>query len=138
MTDWREFMLWWLAALLASASIVGGRLGRALFLLATDPPDDLIMAKHWERRRRWLAYSELLALPAFATISVSVVAYHQLDPIISVLIAMFLGFVGFAMLLDGAQWLFRKRLGMPQPALATPAVSTPNSPPGGDQSPQGG
>jgi hypothetical protein len=35
---------------------------------------------------------------------------------VAVLIAMAQGMVGFALLLDGAAWLFRKRLGLPAPA----------------------
>ena len=121
MDDWREFLFWWTASLLAAATIVGGRLGMALFRMAPDPPEDVKLAAHWARRRRWLAFSEILALPSFATVAVSAVAYWKLDPIVAVLLAMFLGGVGFAMLLDGAQWLFRKRLGMP--SEATPASS---------------
>ncbi|MCC6478346.1 MAG: hypothetical protein IT552_03975 [Sphingomonadaceae bacterium] len=113
MNDWREFIFWWLASLIAGATIVGGKLGMFLFRISSDPPDDVKAAAHWLRRRRWLAYSELSALPAFATIGVSIVAYYKIDPILSVLISMFLGGVGFVLLLDGVQWLFRKRLGMP-------------------------
>jgi Trk-type K+ transport system membrane component len=65
------------------------------------------------RSGRWLAYSEVSALPAFATIGVTAVAYGDLSPIAGVLIAMVLGAIGFPLFLDGAQWLFRKRLGMP-------------------------
>lgn len=118
MEELRDFLFWWLAALIAAATIVGGRLGMFLFRLAADPPDDPILALHWTRRRRWLAWSELSALPAFATISVTAVEYWGLNPIVAVLIAMFLGGVGFAMLLDGAQWLFRKRLGLPDMGAA--------------------
>lgn len=85
-----------------------------LFRVATDPPDDIVLAAHWQRRRRWMSWSELSALPAFATIAVTAVQYWKLDPIVAVLIAMFLGGVGFLLLLDGAQWLFRCRIGMPQ------------------------
>jgi hypothetical protein len=130
MNDWREFLFWWLASLLAAATVVGGRLGRALFLLATDPPDDTKLAAHWARRRRWLAISELMALPSFATIAVSAVAYYKLDPIVAVLLAMFLGGIGFALLLDGAQWLFRKRLGLPPTtANASATATSPANPP---------
>ena len=121
MNDWREFLFWWTTSLLAAATIVGGRLGMALFRMAPDPPEDIKLAAHWARRRRWLAFSEILALPSFATVAVSAVAYWKLDPIVAVLLAMFLGGVGFAMLLDGAQWLFRKRLGMPSEATPTPS-----------------
>ena len=128
MNDWREFLFWWTASLLAAATIVGGRLGMALFRMAPDPPEDVKLAAHWARRRRWLAFSEILALPSFATVAVSAVAYWKLDPIVAVLLAMFLGGVGFTLLLDGAQWLFRKRLGMidPAPAQGLPPSNAEN------------
>ncbi len=115
MDDWRDFLIWWSLSIAAAATVVIGRLGMSLFRLSQDPPEDERGAKIWERRRRWLAWSELMALPSFATIAVSLVAYWKLDPIVSVLMSMFLGGVGFALLLDAAQWLFRKRLGMDQP-----------------------
>lgn len=110
----REYVYLWVIAILASASVVGGKIGSLMWGLAPDPPVDPIAAQHWARRRRWLAYSEVSALPAFATIGVTSVAYGELNPIAGVLIAMALGAVGFPLLLDGAQWLFRKRLGMPE------------------------
>lgn len=114
MKDWQELVILWLIYVVAAATVVGGKLGLFLFRLAADPPDDEKLARLWERRRRWLAYSELSALPAFATIAVALVKYRQLDPVLGVLISMFLGGVGFALLLDGAQWVFRKRLGLPE------------------------
>ena len=110
----REWIHLWLLALLASATVVGGKIGSFLWGLAPDPPSDPAAAVSWTRRRRWLAYSEISALPAFATIGVTAVAYGSLNPIAGVLIAMALGAIGFPLLLDGAQYLYRKRLGMPQ------------------------
>lgn len=110
----REAIHLWVIALLAAATIVGGKIGSLMWGLAPDPPADPLAAAHWARRRRWLAWSEISALPAFATIGVTSVAYGELNPIAGVLIAMALGAVGFPLLLDGAQWLFRKRLGMPE------------------------
>lgn len=114
LNDWRAFFFWWGAALFASTMVVVARLGIKLFGVAIDPPEDPVRALHWARRRRWLAISEISALPAFATISVVLVAYYQLNPIAAVLIAIAQGFVGFPLLLDGAAWLFRQRLGMQQ------------------------
>lgn len=112
LNDWRDFLFWWCAALFAGTMVVVARLGIKLFGTAIDPPEDAAMALHWARRRRWLAISEISALPAFATVSVVLVAYYQLNPIAAVLIAIAQGFVGFPLLLDGASWLFRQRIGM--------------------------
>jgi len=110
--NWRDFFFWWVAALFASTMIVVARLGFRLYGQAEDPPSDPALAAHWERRRRWLAISEISTLPAFATVSVVLVSYYKLDPVAGVLIAMMQGFIGFPLLLDGAAWLFRRRLGM--------------------------
>jgi len=112
LNDWRDFLFWWCASLFAGTMVVVARLGIKLFGTAIDPPDDAAMALHWARRRRWLAISEVSALPAFATVSCVLVAYYRLNPIAAVLIAIAQGFVGFPLLLDGASWLFRQRLGM--------------------------
>jgi H+/gluconate symporter-like permease len=58
------------------------------------------------------------ALPAFATVSVVLVSFYHLNPVAAVLIAMAQGMVGFALLLDGAAWLFRKRIGLPAHAAS--------------------
>lgn len=125
MDDWREFLIWWLLSLLSAATVVGGKIGLFLWKMAPDPPSDPVLAAHWRRRRRWLAYAELSALPAFATVAVAITAQRQAEPILAVLIAMALGAVGFTLLLDGVQWLFRQRLGLPD------AVGDTNKP--GDQ-----
>lgn len=114
MHDWRDFLLWWFASLIAGATVVGGKLGVLLWKMAPDPPADPLLAAHWRRRRRWLAYAELSALPAFATIAIAITVHRQAEPILSVLISMALGAVGFTLLLDAAQWLFRQRLGLPE------------------------
>lgn len=110
--DWRDFFFWWAASLFASTMVVVARLGMKLYGAAGDPPDDPLMEAHWARRRRWLAIGELSALPSFATLSVVLVSYYQLDPVAGVLLAIAQGFIGFPLLLDGAAWLFRKRIGM--------------------------
>lgn len=117
--DWRDFFFWWLASLFASTMVVVARLGMKLYGDgAGDPPADPVMAAHWARRRRWLAIGEISALPAFATLSVVLVSYYHVDPVAGVLVAMAQGFVGFPLLLDGAAWLFRKRIGMGPPAAS--------------------
>lgn len=112
----RDYLIWWLIFLLTSATVVGARIALFLWRLAPDPPEDPVLARHWARRRRWTAWSELAALPFFATATVTAVKYWSLDPVAGVLIAMVLGGVGFALLLDGVQFLFRRRIGMEPPA----------------------
>ena len=114
--DWRDFMFWWAASLFASTMVVVARLGMRLYAVAGDPPADPVLSAHWARRRRWLAIGELSALPAFATISIVLVSYYKLDPVAGVLIALVQGLIGFPLLIDGAAWLFRKRIGMDPPA----------------------
>jgi len=111
-TDWRDFFFWWSASLFASTMVVVARLGMKLYGAAGDPPEDPLMEAHWARRRRWLAIGELSALPSFATLSVVLVSFYHLNPVAGVLIAIAQGFIGFPLLLDGAAWLFRKRIGM--------------------------
>lgn len=110
--SWREFMFWWAAALFSSTMVVVARLGIMLFGQAALPPDDPALAVHWARRRWWLAISEISALPAFATVSIVLASYQQLDPVAGVLIAIAQGFIGFPLLMDGAAVLFRRKLGM--------------------------
>jgi hypothetical protein len=114
MGDWTEFLFWWLASLFASTTVVVAKLGLKLYGAAGDPPVDPVLAEHWQRRRRYMALAEISALPAFATVSVVLVSYYHLNPVAAVLLAMAQGFVGFPLLLDGAAFLFRKRLGMAQ------------------------
>lgn len=107
-----DFALLWLASALGALTMIGGRMGLFLFGLAKDPPVDPVALDHWRRRRRWLAYSELSALPACATIALTVTVYFSLPPVASVAISMALGALGFAFLLNGVQFLVRRRLGM--------------------------
>jgi hypothetical protein len=94
----------------------GRQAGPAPLWAGGRSPADPALAQHWHRRRRYVALGEVSALLAFATVSVVLVSYYHLDPVAAVLIAMAQGMVGFALLLDGAAWLFRKRLGLPGPA----------------------
>lgn len=114
-SDWRDFFFWWAASLFSATVVVVARLGLKLYGASAEPPADPAMEPHWARRRRWLAIGELSALPSFATLSVVLVSYYQLNPVAGVLLAMAQGFIGFPLLLDGAAWLFRKRLGMVPP-----------------------
>jgi hypothetical protein len=119
MNDWRDFLIWWAASFLSAAAMVGGKLGLILFRMASDPPADPVMAAHWLRRRRWLAYAEISALPAFATIAVAITAHQKLDPIASVLISMALGGIGLTLLIDGIVWKAREKLGLPKELPST-------------------
>ncbi len=112
--DWGKFLFWWLASLFAATTVVVAKLGLKLYGEAADVPADPALAVHWARRRRYLALAELSAIPAFATGSVVLVSYYHIDPVVAVLIAMAQGFVGFPLLLDGATFLFKRRLGLPQ------------------------
>ena len=114
MEEPRDFLVWWILSLAAAATVAIGRIGYTLWRISPDEPDDPVAAKHWRRRRKWLVFSELSALPAFATISVVAVAYWGLSPVAGVLLSMGLGGIGFVMLLDALQFLFRQRLGLPE------------------------
>jgi Trk-type K+ transport system membrane component len=107
-----DLILLWFISTFASATIVGARIAYALWRLSPDPPDDPVAAAHWLRRRKWLTWSELSALPAFGTAGVTATVYWSLSPIASVMISMVLGGIGFSLLLDALQFMFRKRIGM--------------------------
>ncbi len=109
-----DFVILWSASALGALTMVVGRLGMTLFGIAKDPPAEAEALEHWRRRRRWLAYSELAALPAFATIALTATVYFHLPPIASVGISMLLGALGFGFLLSGAQVIVRRRLGIDQ------------------------
>lgn len=115
--DWGEFLFWWLASLFASTTVVVAKLGLKLYGDSADVPADPVLAGHWARRRRYIALAEVSALPAFATASVVLVSYYHLNPVAAVLLAMAQGFVGFPLLLDGAAFLFKRRLGLPQTSM---------------------
>lgn len=104
-----EILLYWTISLFGALAVVAGKLGLKLFALATDPPEDPVLAAHWRRKRLWLTYSELLALPAFATIGVTSTIYLHWEPVTSVLIAMALGGLGFGFLLDALKYLAEKK-----------------------------
>lgn len=109
-----ELLILWLISTFCAATVVGARTGLWLWRLSPDPPDDPVLAKHWLRRRQWLCYSEFSALPMFGTAGVVATEYWNLPPVASVGISMVLGGIGFALLLDGLQFVFRRRIGMEQ------------------------
>lgn len=106
-------LLWALSGLAALATVCG-KIGLLLYGLAADPPAEPTALRHWQRRRNWLAISELSALPAFATVSVAATVYFDLPPVASVLISMALGALGFGFLLSGVQLIARRKLGIGQ------------------------
>lgn len=109
-----DIALLWMFSGLAALAAVAGKLGMLLFAVAQDPPTDTAEFAHWKRRRAWLAYSEISALPAFATVGVAATVYFNLPPVASVLISMALGALGFGFLLNGVQLLARRKLGIDQ------------------------
>lgn len=102
----------WIAALFAALTGVTARLARDLFNVSITIPDDPLQRRHWERRRRWMIWSELAALPAFATISVSSVLYFGVPAAAAVLLATALGGLGFGFLLNGLQAKIRQKYGI--------------------------
>lgn len=105
-----DLALLWMVSALSALGMVAGKLGMLLFGLAKDPPVEPDALEHWRRRRRWLAYSELAALPAFATIGVAATIYFRLPPVASVCISMALGALGFGFLINAIQLLARRKL----------------------------
>lgn len=114
MDEPRDFLIWWVLSLAASATVAIGRIGYSLWRISPDEPDEPSQAKTWRRRRRWLVFSEISALPAFATLSVVAVVHWGLSPVAGVLLSMAMGGIGFTMLLDALQYLFRQRAGLPE------------------------
>ncbi len=105
-----DFFLWMLS-LLGGLALCGARLGWLLFGVAPDPPADGPAFMLWQRKRRWLIFSELSALPAFATISVLVGRLREWPMEGVILLSMVLGALGFAFFLDALQTIIRKKIG---------------------------
>lgn len=102
----------WVMSLFGGLALCGARLGWLLFGAAPEPPVDAVALDLWRRKRRWLIFSELSALPAFATISV-VVGKLRAWPLEGViLLSMVLGALGFAFFLDALQTIVRRRIGV--------------------------
>ncbi|MPT48049.1 MAG: hypothetical protein E2598_06460 [Sphingobium sp.] len=102
----------WVACLFAALTAVTARLMRDLYKVSEQIPTDPLELRHWQRRRRWMIWSELAALPCFATISVASVIYLEVPVVLAVLIAIGLGGLGFGFLLNGLQAIIRKKLGI--------------------------
>ncbi len=107
-----EVTILWLLSFVSSLTVIGAKMGFALFSLKEDPPRDPEALSHWKRKRRWLIVSELSAVPAFATAGVTATMYWNLSPIASVLIAMLLGALGFSFLLHAVETIVRRRIDM--------------------------
>ncbi|KPH62327.1 hypothetical protein [Novosphingobium sp. ST904] len=116
-----DFLLW-LMSLFGGMALCGARLGWMLFGVAPEPPSDPVAFGLWQRKRRWLVFSELSALPAFATLSVVIGRLRDWPMEGVVLLSMVLGALGFAFFLDALQTIVRKRVGMDEgaPKDATP------------------
>lgn len=107
-----DIAILWAISIFAALTAVTARLAKDLFAVSTEPPVDAAELFHWERRRRWMVYSEIAALPCFATVSVALTLYCGVPAVVSVLIATALGGLGFGFLLNGLQFLIRRKLGM--------------------------
>lgn len=107
-----EDIILWLGSLFAGMAMVGARLGWLLFGAEADPPADPAAMALWQRKRRWLVFSEFSALPAFATLALAVGRLKEWPDVGVILFTMALGALGFAFLLDALQTVFRKRLNL--------------------------
>lgn len=113
MHDLWDFLSWWFINMVAGATVLVGQVAHKLARLDLDAPTDPARLEHWHKRKKWLVVTEFSALPAFTTMSVAVVSYLDMPPVAGVIINMVLGFVGFAMVIDGARYVFRARLSIP-------------------------
>jgi Trk-type K+ transport system membrane component len=110
-----EFVLWWFLSLFSGVTVVAAKIGYLLFRLDVTPPEGIEPAKHWRRKRVWLTISEFMALPCFATASLTATIIWELPILATILISMVLGGLGFSFLLEALQWTFKRRLGMETP-----------------------
>lgn len=109
-SQWLENLTLWLGSLFGGLAICGARLGWLMFGAAPTPPEDPKALSAWKRKRLWLVFSELSALPAFATLSV-VLGRFQRWPIEGIILfSMILGALGFAFFLDALQTIVKQRL----------------------------
>lgn len=108
----RDDVVLWLFALGSALAGLGARCGWVLFRVSTEPPEDPRAREAWERRRRWLAISEIMALPAYAVLAVTVGRLRAWPVEGIVLASMVLGALGTAFFLHGIEVLARRRLGL--------------------------
>lgn len=102
----------WMVCLFAALCAVCARLARDLYNVALTVPTEPMELALWKRRRRWMIWSEVAALPCFATISIASVQYWEVPIVAAILISTALGGLGFGFLLNGLQAIIRKRLGI--------------------------
>lgn len=130
MTDWRITVQLWAISLLAGFMVAGAKIAITLYgALAPEPPSDPVALRHWKRRRRGIAVTEIAATPCFATAAVALTYHYNLPPPAAVIISMVLGFIGFTLLLDGLQYFFKQKLGMAQPQTQLPIPVPTAAPP---------
>lgn len=110
----------WLVAGAATLIAQAARLGNELFVKSTTPPTEPSQAKYWHTKRKWLVFSELMALPFFPSLALLISLYGNLDQILCIGISMALGFLGLAFVLDVARFAVKKRLEMPQTSSEAP------------------
>ncbi len=100
-------MLWALTGAMASI----GSLCRIGVLLygpdAPNPPDDLTLLGHWNRRRRWIVISEVFAWPSVAAASVLIYRAHAPE------LALAIGMSGSVLFINGVQTQLRRMFGIP-------------------------
>lgn len=102
----------WMACLFAALCAVCARLTRDLWNVATTVPTDPMELGLWKRRRRWMIWSEVAALPCFATVSLAAALYWEMPIAAAILMSIALGGLGFGFLLNGLQAIIRKKLGI--------------------------
>lgn len=112
MTQHLDIAISWLVCIFAALCGVCARVARDLWSVSSTAPTEPLELHLWQRRRRWMIWSELAALPFFATISISLVVYQNVPVVVGILIATVLGGLGFGFLLNGLQQIIRKRLGI--------------------------
>jgi hypothetical protein len=99
----------WLWGLLAVAALAG-QLPRLFDAKELPPMDDAERAQ-WARKRRWLAVSELSAIPAFATGWSMASIYWSLPIPFVVMGSMASGALGFGFMLHALQVLVTRKVG---------------------------
>jgi hypothetical protein len=99
----------WLWGALAVAALAGNV--PRLFDPKELPPSDPRQRVHWARKRRWLAISELSAIPAFATGWCMAGLYWNLPVPLLVLGSMASGALGFGFVLHALQVLVTRKIG---------------------------